>query len=208
MRRLLGQTDPHAVLLVLLGGREGDVGKYGEYDYYQQLHVGEVDQRRDGRFGDIGHEARVSVPDRVVAVGEVVADDDRLVAVGHALYGAPQFGRIGCHGRGQIRHHDIEILVRDDERHGRMPHQIGEQIGVVNQLAVYVARRTQYVCPQLDAVAVGRTQLLDRLLLATAQLARNHERVEYRRCGEHEAYDYDRRAQSRREEPAREFDIS
>ncbi len=36
----LGQTDPHAVLLVLLGGREGDVGKYGEYDYYQQLHVG------------------------------------------------------------------------------------------------------------------------------------------------------------------------
>ena len=172
MRRLLRQTDPHAVLFVLLRRTEGDVSDEDEEKDDPQLHVREEVKPFE--------QLRLAVEDDVPVFGTPpIVDRLGLVLLREAVDLAAQpVGMVQHLARHQMRLDDVEPLVGDDEGDVVAVREDALDERIVDRAAEGVAARLLHgVRPHLDVV-----------LLLLAQVVRHAVGVDQRQQADDHAH--------------------
>lgn len=144
---LLGQSDPDAVLLVVLRRAEGDESQRDKGRDDEELHVGEVVERLEQR--------RLAVEDDVVMLRrpDELHRDRRVVDRKFVdLFPEPS-GMVDDLLGDEVRVDDFEVLVGDDERDVvAVGHDVGHE-RVLDRAAQHVARHALHgVGPQRHVV--------------------------------------------------------
>ena len=181
--RLLRQTDPHAVLLVLLGGLQCYIGKYQKYGYDAPLRVREPVQRAQQLRLAVKYDvALVARPHDAHRAGSILLGE--LVDLAFELVGI-----LNDLVRDAVARHVIQILVGDDERDVVLRAHDGRY-----------ERIDQIVAERLAAHALhGGHPQLHVVLLLLLQHVGQLVGVEQRQHGQHHADREDRQPASERE---------